>query len=227
MALTYVQKMVIVVVVVGLALVIPLYVIAPMAFQRTDTQNTRIRSIEGREERYITTVESVVSAPSNLAGIALAFDYHYKKAENRVRLVVSLPNGYLISAVGSSDSATVNALAVLPEWAMTIEPLYDVPAGTYFAKGVGVYATVGNPDLGLSYLVMQLDNENATDPLGTWTLHSDDDTINNNDVWLGQNGCWLNVNETHCLRDVIGELVFFLSSPVDITAWNAQYDALN
>ncbi len=226
MALTYVQKMVLVVVAVGLLLAIPLYVIAPMAFQRTVTQDRRITNIEGREERYITTVESVLATPSSYADVAVNFDYYYRKAEHSVRLVVTLPDGYPQAAAypGTSDSSSVTALAVLPLFAMTLDERSDQQPGTYLVQAVGVYGYVGDS---VSYLVMSLENSNATDPQGTWALSSDNGAITDANIYLGQQECYYNFNSTHCFADKIGELVYMLTAPVDLAAWGAQYDALD
>ncbi len=226
MQLTYVQKMVIVVVAVGLVLAIPVYVVACMAFQRTTTQDTRVTNIEGREERYITSVSTTLLTPSSYVDVAVKFEYYYKKSEHKVRLVVSLPDGYPYSASDTSDSSSVTAYGILPLWAMTLDENSSVQPGTYLVKSIGYFGDIGDT---VSYLIMSLENSNATDPQGTWALNSDTDSITSASIWLGQEECWYSFSDDlqRCFADEIGELKYRLTTAVDIAAWDAQYDALN
>jgi hypothetical protein len=209
-----------------LALILPvaLYIVAPWAYNNTVTLNSKVIGLRGREERYITTVNTVIVAPTSLAGVPLQFVYFYKKDEGRVRAVVILPVGYSQDAANTpSDSTTVDAIGVLPLWAITVDPLSDGVLASFSITTVGYYGTSS----GATGLVsaMFLTNGNHDGIQGLWAFQAVDGTIFDSTVFLGVDSCGIRYNATYCFSDFIGEFIFRLFTPVDLAAWGAQYDA--
>ncbi len=174
---------------------------------------------DDHQERYITTVHSSIDEPTSYAGVKLDFAYHYKKDENRVRVAISLSDGYPYSAATDlSDTPTVNANNVLPTWACHANPLSSDDTASFMAQ---VSDTTISGWIANSRLI------NTPDGNGYWQLNWVDDSFFEEELYLGMSECSKNYDDDAemCLADFLLTMEFRLLSPIDITAWGAKYDA--
>jgi len=208
------------VIVTVLVAVAALYVVAPLAF---------IRSAAGlHQERYITTVLTSFTAPTSFIGVNVSFAYFYKKDESRLRVVVSLPAGYDISASqASSDTNSFTAVSVLPDWACKANSLSTGTTQSFYIQTNGVYGydngLGGGP---LDTIVFQ----NLVSSQGSFALFSGQTAAleGHTDLAPGINQCTTSSKNTDtgkCLPDSIGDIILHLSAAVDRDAWSAKYDA--
>ncbi len=203
------------IVVLIIVVAVPIYVVGSMAFQSGRMQLATA-------ERHIATVSATVSAPTSYIGVKLAFAYYYKKDENRVRVVITLPEGYPTSAIDTSDWIEFEAHHVLPTWACHVNPL---ATATYSSFEVATSASLGeDATAGILLDGTYLDNNPAQS--GTWAGYVNGDTLSDHLVILGSGLCDQNRNAdtAKCLPDFVATMQFQLMQPVDRAAWAAQYD---
>jgi outer membrane murein-binding lipoprotein Lpp len=183
---------------------------------------------QGEAERYIETAHAVLLEPSGYNGVPIDVALFYTKNGSRVRLVVTLPDGYPSEAGVAVNYQAFEASYVLPAWACR----GDARTGPdpYASFGVfqrgGTYFFVSD-DLAADRAIQQLlfDNDVFYDGnQGILGITSLTPVFTDHDVWLGVSGC-ANYNETHCLPDFIVEIVLTLFYQPDIDAWDAHYDA--
>jgi hypothetical protein len=174
-------------------------------------------------ERYIETVTTLLTQPTGYNETSIAFALFYTKNESRVRVVITLPEGYLLSAADTVNADLFEAVAVLPAWACRVDARSDVAFSSWIVKSRGgFYFSTDSIDDNHSQKQTSLDN-NPGDQ-GSWQASELTEDFIGNTVWLGVNECG-NYNETHCFADFVAELVLTLSYQPDIDAWDAQYDA--
>ena len=199
-----------------LGAVVALYVVAPMAF---------VRSAGGlHQERYITSVLTSFTAPTTYIGVNISFDYFYKKDETRLRVVMSLPNGYSYGAADNSDSTALVAEGVLPAWACHTSPLSEDPRWSFYVPVRGNFGKDSTATAILDTATFQ----NSIIEQGKLTVYSGEfPALTGHNLFAGVSGCdgaWRD-DTSVCLADAMGEVIFKLTAPVDVTAWNSKYDA--
>ncbi len=212
---------IIVAVVVGIIVAVPIYVIGSMAF-----------AASAHQERFIQNVATTFDHPTVLEGTNLVASYYYKKNEQRVRVVFTVPDGY--SYADTWDQPYADASAILPAWACHLNPLSSSTYASLTVAGLGLY-TQNDADGNLDETAIELDNNPVTQGYFYLWSGSGEETLDSNVVFLGPNfntadsgnGCDSNyVDATNvCLDTYIGEFSFRLTAPVDIKAWNKKYDA--
>jgi hypothetical protein len=174
------------------------------------------------EERYITTIIAPIAQPTVYIGVNLSFAYYYKKSEHQVRVAINLLDGYPESAIDSNgDSHSVTATSILPAWACHVDPLSGaVSMAVTLASSAGVDTTAQK-------LLNRMFLENVVATNGFWAAYVEGTDMTGHGVHLGVSECVFNYNSgtDTCLPDYVGEMVFDILAPVDITAWNAQWDA--
>ena len=185
----------------------------------------------GNRERFIETVVPTIFHPVSYANanVTLRFDYFYTKSEHRLRVTISLPDGYnsTVATTLTDGDHIFDATGVMPVWACNNDTSLSQSASWFIYARGDYFQTYTNTTLDNMEDFMVLSNDMFEDlHCGDWvTLPSDrsffDD--NNLDAWLGANGCLL-YNDTSCFPDFVGEMVTVLTFPADIEVWDAHYD---
>ncbi len=176
------------------------------------------------QERYITSVDALIDAPTSYEGVKLRFAYHYTKDEGLLRVVISLPDGYPYAALDEvSDSNTLYADHVFPAWACHANPASDDDYASIYARDWGNYG--GDNNYGYIWpWSMYLDNEPTE--CGFWEVAPFDDVLDEYYVYLGHGQCDNGDDDSEeCLPDFVGTLEYKLTSAIDLAAWGAKYDA--
>jgi hypothetical protein len=176
------------------------------------------------QERYITTQRTVIDTPASYAGVKIDFAYYYKKDENRLRVVVTLPEGYPLTAGNTvSDARLISAHNTLPAWAAHTDKRVSYDIGySYSFNDVGEYAQLDDDFAVVVYMYVN----NDVDTQGYWEIGPNDNTVDTtgNSYWLSSTFCAPD-DGTKCLDHYIGELTFRFNAAVDRTAWGLKYDA--
>lgn len=205
---------------------VPVYIVSSLAF-------VRVQSLRAHEERLLATVvtnitSSGLAGTSSYDGVGVKFVWYYTKSIGRVRVVISLPDGYSYDAgFGPLTDALIIAEDILPAWACYNHPESDGTFGTWFVEGTGYYGAV-SADSPVKPIVVALNN-NPTDSKGVLTIASSfHASLASYHVLLGQSQCSYLYNDTaeECLPDIIGEVAFVLPTVLDKSTWDAKYDAV-
>ncbi len=175
------------------------------------------------QERYITTVHTVLEIPVEYAGVKLNLAYYYKKDEARLRIVASLPEGYPDAASVNDDNVNyVRAKKAFPPWACHLNPLSDDTDWSIYAWDSGNYGFFDGTQADAATMFV----DNDPDVQGYWQIISNTAVdLGANTIYLGNTACTAYYNDTYCFADTIGQMSFVLNAPIDRAAWATHYDA--
>jgi hypothetical protein len=197
--------------------------LAVLDAQIADLNTTTSGTASDLQERFIETMYAAITDPTGYAGVRLRNDLYYAKNGSRVRMVLTLPDGYLKAAAVAVDHNGFFAAGVLPAWACRIDSRPDLSYNSISITDRGGFWFVTGTANDKDQQQMAIDN-NPVDQ-GFWQLVAMNTIFTGLDVYLGVDEC-NNFNATACFPDYIGEMVTTLIYQPDIDAWDAQYDAV-
>jgi len=173
-------------------------------------------------ELYITSLTAPLTQPTGYAGVLMTFDYFYKKDEARVRAVVSVGAYSFDDSVVNNIDALFSAVGIFPSWACFLNDAStaDQSIASFTPTG-GLFTNVDNQVIALMYLTNRVAYQ------GTWELFANPSSgtyVSDTSVYLGLNSCVANYNSTHCLGDIMGEIIISVAHlPIDRAAWDAHW----